>query len=128
MIGASIYTLLSNHAALTAIVGTKIYPVQAPQGKKDPMVIYGISDQVGEHSKDRTSPEDWIKVEVVAYSKDYDRMHSIHKEVRAALDGQSGTIASNDISQISFMDYEDGWEKEREAFAGIATYQVISTP
>ncbi len=128
MIGASIYSLLDGHEPLTALVGSQIYPVQAPQGKKDPMVIYGISDQEGQHSKDRTSPEDWITVDVLVYSKDYDNMHAIHKQVRAALDGYSGTVASNDISQISFMKYEDGWEEEREAFAGVATYQVISTP
>ena len=128
MIGASIYSLLNGHAPLTALVGSQIYPVQAPQGKKDPMVIYGISDQEGQHSKDRTSPEDWIEVDVLVYSKDYDNMHAIHKQVRAALDGYSGTVASNDISQISFIKYEDGWEEEREAFAGVATYQVISTP
>lgn len=128
MIGASIYTLLSGRSQLTDIVGTQIYPVQAPQGKKDPMVIFGITEQIGEHSKDRTSPEDWIEIEVIAYDKDYDTMHSIHREIRAALDGQSGTISSHEISQISFMKYEDGWEQERDSFAGIATYQVISTP
>lgn len=128
MIGSSIYSLLSGHAPLTAIVGTQIYPVQAPQGKKDPMVIFGITQQEGNHTKDQLSPEDWLKVEVVVYSKDYDQSHEIHKQIRIALDGANGTIAGNEISQISFMDYEDGWEEEREAFAGIATYQVISTP
>lgn len=128
MIGASIYTLLSGQAGLTALVGTQIYPVQAPQGKKDPMVIYGITKQEGQHSKDRTSPEDWIEFEVIVYSKDYDNMHSIHKQVRDSLDGKSGTISGNEVSQISFLNYEDGWEEEREAFAGIATYQVIATP
>lgn len=128
MIGASIYTLLSGHEPLTDLVGLQIYPVQAPQGKKDPMVIFGITDQEGNHSKDRLSPEDWYKIELVAYSKDYDNMHSIHKQIRAALDGQSGTIAGNEVSQISFMNYEDGWEEEREAFAGISTYQIIAKP
>lgn len=128
MIGPSIYTLLSGHAALTDIVGTQIYPVQAPQGKKDPMVIFGVVKQTGEHSKDRTSPEDWIEVDLVAYSKDYDQMQAIQKQIRVALDGQSGTIAGNVISQISFMNYEDVWEEERESFAGVSTYQVISSP
>jgi hypothetical protein len=128
MIGNSIYSLLSGHEPLTDIVGLQIYPVEAPQGKKDPMVIFGITQQTGNHTKDQLSPEDWIKVEVVVYSKDYDQSHAIHKEIRAALDGEKGTIADNEISQISFMDYEDGWEEDRKAFAGIATYQVISTP
>ena len=128
MIGSSIYTLLSSREQLTDIVGLQIYPVQAPQGKKDPMVIFGITEQEGHHTKHRLSPEDWLKVEVLVYAKDYDQNHEIHKQIRIALDGAKGTIAGNGISQISFMNYEDGWEEERESFAGIATYQVISTP
>lgn len=128
MIGNSLYTLLSTHAPLAALVGTQIYPVQAPQGKKDPMVIYGIVKQEGQHSKDRLSVEDWVEVEIQVYSKDYDQVHAISSEVRAALDGKKGTIASNAVSQISFMTYEDAWEEERESFAGISMYQVISVP
>ncbi len=128
MIGSSLYNLLSSHTQLTALVGTQIYPVQAPQGKKDPMVIYGIVKQEAHHSKDRLSPEDWYEVDIVVYSKDYDNMQTISKEVRAALDGANGVIAGNTISQVSFMDFADGWETERETFSGVSTYQVISVP
>ena len=128
MIGNSIYSLLSGQSSLTDLIGTQIYPVQAPQGKKDPMVIFGITEQTPQHSKDRTSPEDWYEFEVIAYAKDYDLMQNIQKQVRVALDGKSGTIASNEVSQISFMNYEDGWEEDRESFAGIAKYQIIAAP
>jgi len=128
MIGASLYNLLSAHAPLVALVGDQIYPVQAPQEKEDPVVIYGIVSQKGEHDKSRLSTEDWIEVEVLVYSKDYDKLHQICKEVRAALDGQNGTIEGNEISQISFVEFKDGWEPERESYAGDTTYQVISSP
>jgi hypothetical protein len=128
MIGPSIYSLLSGDSQLTTLVGDRIYPVQATQGKKDPMIVFGITKQEGQHTKSFTSPEDWITVEVLVYSKKYDQCHDIHKRIRTVIDGYAGTISGNTISQISFMDFEDGWEEEREAFAGIATYQVISTP
>lgn len=128
MIGNSIKSLLEANTDLVTLVGTKIYPVQAPQGEKDPLVIYGIVKQEGQHSKDRTSPEDWIEVDINVYAKDYDQMHDISKEVRIALDGKKGTIASNVISQISFMDFADGWEEKRESYAGVITFQVISKP
>jgi hypothetical protein len=128
MIGASLYSLLSGHAPLVALVGSKIYPVQAPQGVEEPAVIYGIIDQDPQHSKDRASLEDWIKVGIEVYAKDYDQMHSIAKEVRAALDRSNGSIAGNEISMITFEGYKDGWEPQRESYAGDLTFQVISTP
>lgn len=128
MIGNSLYSLLSGHAPLVALVGTQIYPMQAPQEKKDPMVIYGIDGQEAHHSKDRLSPEDWYSVGILVYAKDYDQMHTISKAVRAALDGKKGTIAGNAISQISFMNFEDAWEPERESYVGDISFQVISTP
>ena len=128
MIGASIYTLLSGHAPLVALVGTQMYPVHATQEKKDPMLVYGIIDQDPQHSKDRASLEDWIKVGIEIYAKDYDQMHAIAKEVRAALDRANGTIAGNEISMITFEGFKDGWEPERESYAGDITFQIISTP
>jgi len=128
MIGSSLYSLLSGHAPLVALVGTQIYPVQAPQAKKDPMVIYGIVKQEGQHSKARLSVEDWSEVEVVVYAKEYNQVHTISAAVRVALDGKKGTLAGKAVSQISFMSYEDAWEEERESFAGISIYQVITAP
>lgn len=128
MIGNSLYTLLSTHAPLTALVGTQIYPVHAPQEKKDPMVIYGIVKQEGHQTKTVTSAEDWIEVDIVVYDKDYDQMHDISKKVRTALDGVGGTIAGNAISKITFMNFEDSWEEERESYAGISTYLITAAP
>ncbi len=128
MIGNSIYSLLSGHAALTALVGTKIYPVQAPQAVEEPFLVYGISKTQPEETKVNASAEDWVTVLVDVYAKDYDTMHSITREVRAALDKQSGTIAGNSISDIVFQDFNDAWESDRESYTGVSEYLVISTP
>jgi|AntAceMinimDraft_16_1070373.scaffolds.fasta_scaffold54731_1 hypothetical protein len=128
MIGASLYSLLTAHAPLIALVGSKIYPVQAKQGEKDPMVVYGITKQRAEPTKAAASIEDYVMMEVVVYAKDYDLMHQISKEVRNALDKKSGTIAGNIISEINFEDFSDGWEQERESYAGVSMYLIISTP
>lgn len=128
MIGNSIYSLLSGSAPLTALVGSQIYPVQAAQTKKDPMVIYGIVKQEGHQTKTQTSAEDWIEIDLVVYAKDYDQMHDISKKIRTALDGVGGLIAGNEISKITFQNFVDSWEEERESYAGISTYLVTSAP
>lgn len=128
MIGKSIYSLLSGHAPLVALVGTNIFPVQATQTKENPIVVYGISNTEPQESKQRTSPEDWIDVELVIYSDDYDQSHEIAKEIRAALDKQSGTIAGNEISDIIMTGFEDGWEEKRKCFAPMMKFQIMSKP
>lgn len=128
MIGKSIYTLLSGHAPLVALVGTNIDPVQAPQGKENPMVIYGITNTDPNEVKQAVSAEDWIDVELVVYSDDYDQSHDIAKEIRNAMDKKSGTIAGNEISDIIFTGFEDGWESERKCFAPMIKFQIMSKP
>lgn len=127
MIGKSIYSLLSN-VYLQSFVGTKIYPVQAPQTASEPMIIYGVSGTRPEETKLGPSQEDWINLEVVVYSKDYDQLHDICKEVRSALDFQKGNIEGNEISNIVFEDYNDSWEKDRESFVGLIQFTVIAKP
>lgn len=127
MIGKSIYSLLNGRSQLTALVGTQIYPVQAPQSKKDPMVIYGIVKTEPTDDKLKVSDEDWVEADIVVYAKDYDLMHQIMKECRTALDGYSGTIAGNEISQIRFENYSDGWETSRESYSGVMQLMIIVT-
>lgn len=128
MIGTSLYTLLSGHAPLSAIVGTKIDPVMAPQGKENPMVVYGITDTQPQETKRSVSVEDWVTVEIIIYSNDYDQSQLIAKEVRNALDKKSGVIAGNTISDIVFQGFEDGWENSRECYAPIMKFLLMSTP
>lgn len=127
MIGKSIYKLLSN-VYLQSFVGTRIYPVQAPQTATEPMIMYGVSGTKAEETKLGVSKEDWISVEVVVYSKDYDQLHDICKEVRNAMDYQKGNIEGNEISNIVFEDYNDSWEKDRESYVGLIQFTAISKP
>lgn len=128
MIGASIYSLLNGDATLTGLVGSKIYPVEAPQREEDPMVIYWVKEVDPTDSKDEVSTEDWIKTEILVYSKDYDLMHTISKRIRTILDKYAGTVAGNTISEIRFEDFSDGWENNRKGYVGTSDYLIISTP
>lgn len=128
MIGVSIYTLLSGDATLTGLVGTKIYPVEAPQREEDAMVIYWIKEVDPTDTKEEVSDEDWVKSEILVYAKDYDLMHTISKRIRTILDKYSGTVSGNAISEIRFEDFSDGWEPARKGFVGTSDYLIISTP
>jgi hypothetical protein len=125
MIGTSLYTLLSGHAPLTALVGTNIFPVRVPQEVENPVVCFGITKTEPQETKQFVSSEDWTDVELIIYSDDYDLSHQIASEVRAALD-KNRSISG--ISDIVFQDFEDGWEDARQCYAPILKFLVIAAP
>ncbi|WP_262511682.1 DUF3168 domain-containing protein [Echinicola strongylocentroti] len=128
MIGNSIYALLMANPVVDTYVSDRIYPVQAPQRDMGNLIIYGIAGTKPEETKQGPSKEDWVMVDIVVYSKDYDEMHTIAKAVREALDYQNGTIAGNEISNIVFEDYSDSWQTDRECYEGLLQFTVISKP
>ena len=127
MIGISIYTLLSADATLTGLVGTNIFPVEANQRKEDPIIIYYIKSVEPTDTKENVSDEDWVKAEIMVYSKDYDLMQTISKRVRTILDKCEGTVAGNAISEIRFEDFMDGWEPDRKGYVGTSDYLIVTT-
>ena len=48
MIETALYTLLDNDAGLAAIVGDRIYPVEAPEGAARPLLVYSVVSSVSE--------------------------------------------------------------------------------
>lgn len=125
MIGTSLYTLLSAHAPLVALVGDKIYPVRVPQEVENPVVLFGITKTEPQETKQAVSSEDWLDVDIIVYADDYDLSQQIAKEVRTALD-KNRTIPT--ISDIVFQDFEDGWEDARQCYAPILKFLVIAAP
>lgn len=126
MIGRSIYSLLNQSTALTSLVGSRIYPIQAPQTASDPMLIYGIVETKPTDDKQDVSHEDWIQIDLIVYAKDYDTMHDIAIASRQAMDGYSGNIGGNEISQIRFQNFTDGWETSRESYSGVMEFLIIA--
>jgi hypothetical protein len=127
MIGISLFTLLSADTILTGLVGTNIFPVEANQRKEDPIIIYWVKSVEPTDTKENVSNEDWVKGEIMVYSKNYDLMQTISKRVRTILDKYSGTVAGNEISEIRFEDFMDGWEPERKGYVGTSDYLIVTT-
>ena len=100
IIGDAIYNILSNAAPLTALVGTKIYPVSAPQTTAFPFVVYSIGGGNVTDQKDGSSPIDDNGLEIDCYAKSYRDAHGVANAIRTALDDYSGTAAGIVIRRI----------------------------
>lgn len=97
--------LLAN-AEISAMVGSRIFPVVAPKNTKGDFIIY----QRDEYSKDYTKQgiyQEACKVYVNAISEDYDRSQELAYQINEALEGFHQEL-NMDIKLIdSTEDFED---------------------
>lgn len=120
MLGSAIYSILSGDATLAAIIGTKIYPVQAPQRTPPPFVVYRENNTIATDQKDGSAPKDLKSVQIDIYSGTYTEAHTAADRIRVLLDAYSGTVAGVTIRQMWFSDQDDGDFLEDMNFYGIS--------
>lgn len=97
-VGEVLYELLVNGDTGDE-VGTRIYPVRAPQSAKYPLVTY---QRVGgaresDHEDDTLQ---WPRVQVVAYAKTHRAAEALADAIEADLDGYKGTVRQVEIQHI----------------------------
>ena len=108
IIGDAIYSILSGDSTLSGLVGTKIYPVKAPQRVTFPYIVYSLSSTDPTDQKDGVSPVDDNTLEVDCYADSYRTAHTIALSIRAALDDYSGTVQGVKIRHLWFQNQSDG--------------------
>jgi len=109
-VGAAIYSLLVNDSAVSAIVGTRIYPELAEEGAAAPYVVYSVVSNTPSDTKDG-SPIDEAQLEIFSVGNTYAAANDLADKVRAALDRKSqivvGTVTvqsihyTNEVVEVS---------------------------
>ncbi|MGI4822249.1 MAG: DUF3168 domain-containing protein [Janthinobacterium lividum] len=85
--GQLLFSLLKQAAPVVALVGTKIYPLVAPQGKPRPYICYQVIDQIGNATMTCDLDDD-ARVQVSIFADTYDEVCAISQATRKALHGQ----------------------------------------
>lgn len=82
-----IYTKLSGTAGITALVSTRIYPVQGPQGGTRPLIVYTkVSDTPLNYMTPGTNSDSNIRVRFHAIAETYAGAKAVAAAIRAAID------------------------------------------
>lgn len=102
MTGKAIYYLLSNAAAVTALVSTRIYPDIAPVDAAYPFIVYSVENTLPTDTKDGVSGLDVVQFAVMIYANTYTVAQDIAGAVRTALDRTAGTFAGVEVQSIKF--------------------------
>ena len=113
-----LYTRLSSHAGLSALVGDRIYPLRLPQNPTLPAVVYQrISGQRLQNLDRNTDGPQRIRVQLTAWAEDVDTANSVAEQVRLAMEASTGWRA------LHALDVEQ-YEPDTGLYSVVADYQV----
>ena len=115
MIGKAITNILTSDAALTVLVGNKIYPIVIALDTALPAVVYAVDSIEPVYTKDGWA-YDTCTFKVTSYAKDYAGVQDVAEAVRAALELKSGTFAGSTVSKIYMTGQEEYYQLDAEVY------------
>lgn len=117
------YNILSNNAALTAVVGSNISPLRTIQGVGFPQITYRLVSIQPTPTKSGHSHTDWGRIQISIFAPTYQSVLDISAKVRAAFEAVSlpGTFNTVKVQTIEFDGQVELTDDEAD-FAGV--YQI----
>lgn len=103
MIGKAIFERLTETEAVSALVGTRIFPELSPKQKDYPVIIYDIEDGEDEGEYDGASGLTQFSVTIVCVARSIPDVTALAAAVRGAIEDESGTWAGIEVDAV-FVD------------------------
>ena len=120
--GRAIYTILTEDAGVSAVVGTRVYPQVAAQGAAFPFVVYVLQDNSPSDTKSGVSTLDEVRYDIVAAAETYTELSSLTERIRLALDRYSGTVSGIVVDSIQFTELDVDNDPATETFVSSSEY------
>jgi hypothetical protein len=126
-VGAAIYSLLVNDSAVSAIVGTRIYPELAEEGAAAPYVVYSVVSNTPSDTKDGT-PIDEAQLEIFSVGSTYAAANDLADKVRAALDRKSQIVVGTvTVQSIHYTNEVVEVSEKRDLYISVQDYTTRIT-
>ena len=107
-IEAGVYARLTSSTALTALVGSRIYPNQVPEGVAHPNVVFTINFDEAVHTLNTTQNLHTASIDVEIFAvNDYLGAINISNAVRKLLNTQSTTFGTISVANSHVSDESD---------------------
>jgi len=118
-----VYNILSNNAALTALISTRLNPIRIPQESAFPAVSYQLVSEIPNPTKSGHSRTEFARVQVNAYGVTLASAESVASAIRNAFEVVTLPATFNSIKcQTIEFDGELQTADDTAAFAGL--YQI----
>jgi hypothetical protein len=126
-VGAAIYSLLVNDSAVSAIVGTRIYPELAEEGASAPYIVYSVVSNTPSDTKDGT-PIDEAQLEIFSVGSTYAAANNLADKVRAALDRKSQIVVGTvTVQSIHYTNEVTEVSEKRDLYISVQDYTTRIT-
>lgn len=110
-IDEALYTYLTNHAGLKNLIGTRVYPEEAPQSATLPhVVVIKISD-MKDHFLSGVSPLERPIYQFSAIATTKSVAKSVAVQLKSALSDYHGTLTGNVVQWVSLINEISTMEK-----------------
>lgn len=97
-IETAFYSYLSNRAAITALVGTRIYPLLAPDTPTYPHITYTVFGEGHDHDMDGATGLTDLTMQVDVWAKTITSRRNVAEALRNALDGFTGNMGTENLN------------------------------
>lgn len=102
----AVYSILSNNATVTGLVGTRIYPTFVPENIAFPAIVYRITERQPQDTKDGAIGSiDTLSIDI--YDDGGLQTITIGDAVHGALDRYRGTVESVAIDKVVYEGESD---------------------
>lgn len=118
-----VYSILSNAAGVTSLVGTRLNPVRIPQESLFPAISYNVVSIVANPTNSGHSRTEFARVQVNCYATSFADVVELSSQVRVAFDSAATPETYNTCYvQVIEYDGENQTADDQAAFAGL--YQI----
>jgi ABC-type molybdate transport system substrate-binding protein len=126
-VGAAIYSMLKDDSAVSALVGTRIYPELAEEGAATPYVVYSVVSNTPSDTKDGT-PIDEAQLEIFSVGSTYAAANDLADKVRAALDRKSQIVVGTvTVQSIHYTNEVTEVSEKRDLYISVQDYTTRIT-
>lgn len=109
---AAIKSRLGAYGGLTALVASRVYPLQLPQRPTLPAVTYRRIDGPREHAMGADPGLAHPRIQVDSWGASYADTKAVATQVRGALQRWRGIAAGVEVLAVYLQGDEDGYEPE----------------
>lgn len=122
----ALYKELVATAGVVALVGTRVYPVQAPQGTSLPYVTYEVlrAHPIQEHSG--SGGLNGLRISYLCHAPTYAGAKGIAAAIRAAFEGRSGTVQGVSIGHLLLdVEADAGFDETTKMYVVAVDYKSL---
>lgn len=111
MIESALFAYLSSYVGLSALVGTRVYPLVLPQTPTMPAIAYNRVSSVVERDLSGAA-RTRVRMQLTCFGTTYGSAKQVARQVREALQDYSGTMGAVRILEATVIGEMDQYEPD----------------